>query len=289
MSAAHTKTSTPGGAAPDPHAIDELAELVAQGRVLVVSGAGMSTDAGLPDYRGTGSTPTTPIDLDMFVSDPMWYRWLWYRNESTWKMLNELRPTPGHMALAKLERAGFLLGVATQNVDRLDAKAHVNTLWELHGRYDTVVCVRCGRETSRASLSTRLRELNPWVEDVHDLARVEITPEADRAAAQSCTFRAAYCQECAGPLKPGIVMFGEGLPESAFHPALVAASRAELVLVAGTSLAVSTGMWVVQEAIRAGARLAVVNRGCTQVDRFADVRIEGGTSQVLGALAHALT
>lgn len=268
--------------------IGALAELVKDGRVLVVAGAGMSTDSGLPDYRGTGSTPKPPIDLDMFVSDPAWYRWLWYRNEATYRMLDGLEPTPGHLALAALERAGLLLGVATQNVDRLDARAGVQRLWELHGRYDTVVCLQCGRETSRAELSTRLRALNPWVEDVDDLARVEITPEADRAAAQACRFEPAHCEICGGPLKPGIVMFGEGLPENAFGPALEAASRARVVLVAGTSLIVSTGMWVVQEALRAGAALAVVNRGRTQVDRYADVRIEAGTSETLSALAGAL-
>ena len=156
-------------------------------------------------------------------------------------------------------------------------------------------------------LSTRLRALNPWVEDIHDLARVEITPEADRAAAQDCGFEPAYCELCGGPLKPGIVMFGEGLHENAFGPALEAASRARLVLVAGTSLIVSTGMWVVQEALRAGTSLAVstglwvvheamragaalivVNRGVTAVDRFADVRIEAGTSEVLPQIATAL-
>lgn len=288
MSAAPTESSTPGQAFPDPHDLDELADRIGEGRVLVVTGAGMSTDAGLPDYRGTGSTPTPPIDLDMFISDPIWYRWLWYRNEATWRMLDELAPTPGHTALAELERAGLLLGVATQNVDRLDAKAGVTALWELHGRYDTVHCLRCGRETSRAALSTRLRALNPWLEEVHDLARVEITPEADRAAAEACTFDATTCEACGGPLKPGIVMFGEGLPERAFAPALEAASRASLVLVAGTSLVVSTGMWVVHEALRAGALLAVVNRGQTQADRYADLRIEGGTSQVLSALADRL-
>lgn len=112
--------------------IEEVAEAVRRGDVLVVSGAGMSTDSGLPDYRGMGSTPKAPIDFDMFVSDPVWYRWLWYRNEATWRMLDALEPTLGHFALAALEQEGLLLGVATQNIDRLDARAGVVSLWELH-------------------------------------------------------------------------------------------------------------------------------------------------------------
>lgn len=268
--------------------IGELAEAVRGGGVLVVSGAGMSTDSGLPDYRGTGSTPKPPIDLDMFVSDPVWYRWLWYRNEATWRMLDELEPTPGHRALAELEARGLLEGVATQNVDRLDARAGVKNLWELHGRYDTVVCLDCGRSISRRALSERLRALNPWIEDEDDPSRIEITPEADRRAADACGFHAAACEHCGGPLKPGIVMFGESLPQEAFGPVLEAAGRARLVIVAGTSLIVSTGMWVVQEALRSGSALAVINRGPTEADRFADIRIEAGTSETLRELVGRL-
>ena len=265
--------------------IEELAEAVRRGDVLVVSGAGMSTDSGLPDYRGMGSTPKAPIDFDMFVSDPVWYRWLWYRNEATWRMLDALEPTLGHFALAALEQEGLLLGVATQNIDRLDARAGVVSLWELHGRYDTVVCLQCGRAMLREALSVRLRELNPWIEEVTDLNKVEITPEADREAAEACDFLAARCEHSAGPLKPGIVMFGESLPQEVFTRALRAARSAKLVIVAGTSLAVSTGMWVVQEAIQSGAMLAVINKGPTQADRFADLRIEDGTSKILKEVA----
>lgn len=265
--------------------IEELAEAVGRGDVLVVSGAGMSTDSGLPDYRGRGSTPKAPIDFDMFVSDPVWYRWLWYRNEATWRMLDALKPTLGHFALAALDQEGLLLGVATQNIDRLDARAGVVSLWELHGRYDTVVCLQCGRAMMREALSVRLRELNPWIEEVTDLNKVEITPEADREAAEACEFQAARCEHCVGPLKPGIVMFGESLPQEVFTRALRAARSAKLVIVAGTSLAVSTGMWVVQEAIQSGAMLAVINKGPTQADRFADLRIEDGTSKTLKELA----
>lgn len=268
--------------------IDELAEMCTGGGLLAVTGAGLSTDSGLPDYRGRGSTPKPPVELDMFVSDPVWYRWLWYRNEATWLALENLEPNPGHWALAALERSEHLIGVATQNIDRLDARAGVQRLWELHGRYDTVDCLDCGRRTTRAELSERLSALNPDCPHDTDPAHVDITPEADRARAEACTFTPAYCDACGGMLKPSIVMFGEGLPEAAFGPALDAACRCRVVLVAGTSLVVSTGRWVVQEALRSGATLAVINRGPTEVDRFADVRIESGTSTALDALAARL-
>lgn len=268
--------------------IDELADMCQGGGVLAVTGAGLSTDSGLPDYRGTGSTPKPPVELDMFISDPVWYRWLWYRNEATWLALENLHPNPGHLALATLESSGHLIGVATQNIDRLDARAGVQRLWELHGRYDTVDCLDCGRRITRQELSKRLSALNPDGPHDTDPAHVDITPEADRARAEACTFTPAYCDACGGMLKPSIVMFGEGLPEAAFGPALDAARRCRVVLVAGTSLVVSTGRWVVQEALRSGAALAVINRGPTEVDRFADVRIESGTSRALDALAARL-
>lgn len=269
--------------------VEEAIDIARGGRILAVTGAGMSTDSSLPDYRGTGSTPTTPVDVDMFTSDPVWYRWLWYRNEATWKILENCQPNDGHRALATMEASGHLLGVSTQNVDRLDARAGTRNVWELHGRYDTVECLSCGSVTSRAALSVRLRALNPDLVEETDPAHVDITPDARRDLAEVCTFTPAYCERCGGMLKPSIVMFGEGLPESAFGPSLDMAASCNVVLVAGTSLAVSTGLWVVHEAMRAGASLIVVNRGATVVDRFADVRIAGGTSEVLSQIATALT
>ncbi|QWW20690.1 NAD-dependent deacetylase [Schaalia sp. 19OD2882] len=249
----------------------------------------MSTDSGLPDYRGTGSTPKPPVDIDMFTVDPIWYRWLWYRNEVTWRSMDALRPNAGHGALAELAAAGVLLGVATQNVDRLDTRAGTDPVWELHGRHDIVECLGCGQVQDRATLSARLVALNPDL--VHDLdpGHVEITPQADRAAAEGCSFTPVRCEQCGGVLKPGIVMFGQSLPESALGPSIDAARDCDVVLVCGTSLAVSTGMIVVSEALRSGAALAVVNLGPAAVDRLADVRIADSTTRILPALSAALS
>ncbi|WP_196716957.1 Sir2 family NAD-dependent protein deacetylase [Actinomyces trachealis] len=280
-------TSSPATPAGATAVAQALADLLKGARTLVVTGAGISTDAGIPDYRGVGTTPVCPVDYGQFVSDPLWYRWVWARNHATWRLLDPLTPTPGHMALARLEEMGLVMGVATQNVDRLHARAGQGTVWELHGAYDRVVCLECGAVTSRAVLDERLSAANPGYPRETDPRRVEITPEADRAAATACDFQVVFCQNCGGLLKPDIVFFGEGLPP-AMELAMEAAGRCDVVLVAGTSLAVLTGLWIVRQAVAQGAQLAVVNRGVTAVDEAADLRIEGGTSQVLAATAGLL-
>lgn len=282
----------PTPSSPRPSAVEQagaqaLTELLRGRRTLAVTGAGLSTDAGIPDYRGVGTTPTSPVSYSQFTADPLWYRWVWARNHATWRLLDPLAPTPGHRALAALEEAGLLTGVATQNVDRLHARAGQATVWELHGAYDRVVCLGCGALSSRARLDERLTAANPGYPRETEPRRVEITPEADPVAAAACGFTALYCEDCGGLLKPDIVFFGEGLPP-AMDLAMEAAGGCDVVLVAGTSLAVLTGLWIVRQAVAQGARLAVVNRGPTAVDEAADLRVEGGTSQVLATTARLL-
>ena len=149
------------------------------------------------------------------------------------------------------------------------------------------MCLTCGRIVPRAEVDARLTALNPDYPRETDPARVAITPEADRAAAEACDFETVLCEVCDGPLKPDIVFFGEGLP-AAMGEAMDAAERCDVVLVAGTSLAVLTGLWIVRQAMARGAALVVINRGPTAVDEVADVRVQGGTSQALAPLARAL-
>ena len=177
-------------------AVAALAEVMAGRRTLAVTGAGISTDSGIPDYRGVGTTPIEPVDFQQFTADPVWYRWVWARNQATWRLLEGLSPTPGHLALARLEEAGLLSGVATQNVDRLHSRAGQATVWELHGAYDRVVCLTCGRMVGRAEIDARLEAANPGFPRESDPARIAITPEADRAAAEACDFRAVTCEAC---------------------------------------------------------------------------------------------
>lgn len=268
--------------------VDALVELMREGPTTIVAGAGMSTDAGLPDYRGTGSSGTPTVDFDLFMSDRKWQRWVWQRNHQTWRAVASLQPTAGHRAVADLERAGHVKLLATQNVDGLDARAGVQSLALLHGSFEEVQCVGCAARFPRPLVHEWMAALNPLVEEDPDPAHVAVLAQVDEDAAAACTFEPAPCPQCGGILKPAVVFFGEALPAAAMERALTAAASSSLILVVGTSLVVGTGLWIVTEGVNAGAKLAVINRGPTQVDNWADWRSEEGASEVLSELAHRL-
>lgn len=261
---------------------EELAKLVAAGDVLAITGAGMSTDCGLPDYRGSGGGESPSVDYDSFCYDRTWQRWVWQRNQETWQTLDSLTPSPAHMILADWEKRGLLCGIATQNIDGLHSKAGSQKVAEMHGSFRRVRCIDCDEVTSREELDVRLRALNPDLVYDPDPANAAILATADRAKAEQSTFEIAPCASCGGTLKPDIVFFGESV--QAIPEAFDMAREAKTALVLGTSLIVLTGMWVLQEAWSTGSQLAIINRGPTQADRFADIRIEGGVSETLTAV-----
>lgn len=274
--------------AADQAKVDELASMM-RGRVTaVVAGAGMSTDAGLPDYRGTGSSGNPTVDYDLFMSDKKWQRWVWQRNQETWKTVTNLTPTPGHRAVATLQNAGLVNGIATQNVDGLDERAGIKNPALLHGTFDLVDCIQCGAQYPRTEVDAWMREKNPGVKDDPDPAHVAILAQVDEAGANASTFEPATCPRCDGILKPNVVFFGEMLPAAAMNLAFSYADAADVVLVVGSSLIVGTGLWVVHEGIQTGSQIAVINRGPTQVDHYCDLRIEGGASEILMAVAERL-
>lgn len=260
-------------------AINDLADLISEGDVVVVSGAGLSTGSGLPDYRGSGGSENPSVDYDMFVDSDIWQRWVWQRNQETWRALQDLTPTPGHQTLARWEREGIVTGTATQNIDGLHFKAGSTRVAEMHGSFTRVACIDCREVTSREELDPRLRELNPTTVDDPNPANAAILAEADLERAKRSTFQVAPCTSCGGILKPNIVFFGEGV--QAMDEAFEYARDAKTILVAGSSLLVMTGMWVVTQGLSSGARLAIINRGPTQADRLADVRIDTGISEAL--------
>lgn len=269
-------------------AVEALADLMRDRVTAIVAGAGMSTDAGLPDYRGTGSSGNPTVDFDLFMSDEKWRRWVWQRNQETWKGAAALTPTPGHLAVAAMQRAGLVNGIATQNVDGLDVKAGITQPALLHGTFDLVDCVQCGARFERAEVDTWMRELNPTVVDDVDPAHVAILAQVDEESADASTFEPAPCPRCNGILKPNVVFFGESLPSDAMEMAFQYARDADVVLIVGTSLVVGTGLWVAHEGLQYGADIAVINRGPTQIDPYAELRIEGGASQILTQVANAL-
>lgn len=269
-------------------AISALADLMRDRVTAIVAGAGMSTDSGLPDYRGTGSSGNPTVDFDLFLSDQKWQRWVWQRNQETWKAVTSLQPTPGHRAVAAMQKAGIVNGIATQNVDGLDVKAGISNPALLHGTFDLVDCIQCGARFDRVEVDRWMRERNPGVTDDTDPTHVAILAQVDEEAANASTFDPAPCPRCGGILKPNVVFFGESLPVEAMDMAFRYAREADVVLVVGSSLVVGTGLWVVHEGMQHHADIGVINRGPTQVDAYCDLRIEGGASEILVGVARAL-
>ncbi|MDO5722536.1 MAG: Sir2 family NAD-dependent protein deacetylase [Actinomycetaceae bacterium] len=268
--------------------IDSLVELMRAGPTTIVAGAGMSTDAGLPDYRGSGSAGTPTVDFDLFMSAPKWRAWGWQRNHESWRSVAALDPTPAHRAVATLEKAGYVKMVATQNVDGLDARAGIENVALLHGTFDEVQCLQCDSLFPREEVHRWMAQRNPGFTQDPNPANAAILATADEEAADKCTFDPAPCPKCAGILKPAVVFFGESLPGEQLERAFAAAATSSLILVVGTSLVVGTGMWVVGQGLNAGADLAVINRGPTQADQWAQWRSETGASEVLTAVADQL-
>lgn len=266
--------------------VEDLTELIASGGVVAVTGAGLSTGAGLPDYRGSGGAEAPSVDYDMFISSPMWQRWVWQRNQESWKALEALPPSRGHEILAGWEREGIILGTATQNVDGLHFKAGSEKVAEMHGSFTRVVCLHCETITPRSELDARLRELNPNTKDDPDPKNVAILAEAQPEEAKRSTFKVAPCDRCGGPLKPDIVFFGDGV--HAIDQAFDYAREARTLLVLGTSLKVMTGMWVVTQGLSSGADLAIINKGPTVADRMADIRLNSPIDSTLEAINQRL-
>ena len=267
-------------------------------RLTVLTGAGVSTDSGIPDYRGPDSPPRTPMTFQQFVGDEAFRRHYWARNHVGWRHVHRTVPNAGHRALAALEQRGVVLGVITQNVDLLHEAAGSRNVIDLHGRYDRVVCLRCRRVVPRSELADRLEALNPgFVERVGQVADVEIAPDADAVVQQTADFRVQACwqpdpddpaRECGGILKPDIVYFGENVPRERVERAYAMVDAADALLVAGSSLTVHSGRRFVRHAALSGRPVVVVNRGATRGDAYATMTLDAGTSETLTDLAELL-
>lgn len=258
-------------------------------RIAVLTGAGVSTDSGIPDYRGPDSPPRNPMTYQQFVGDPAFRRTYWARNHVGWQHVHRTRPNAGHEALAELERRGVVVGVITQNVDRLHTIAGSRRVIDLHGTYARVICLSCGDVTSRQALDDRLTALNPgFLESAGEVADVEIAPDADAVIASTEGFQVADCERCGGMLKPDIVYFGESVPKERVSQAFELVDSADALLVAGSSLAVLSGLRFVRYAAKEGKPIVIVNRGATRGDDRATVALHAGTSETLTALARRL-
>nr|WP_129339323.1 Sir2 family NAD-dependent protein deacetylase [Cellulomonas endophytica] len=277
---------------------DDLVDVLRGLRLAVLTGAGVSTDSGIPDYRGPGSPPRNPMTFQQFVGDPAFRRHYWARNHVGWRHVHRTRPNAGHRALARLEERGVVTGLVTQNVDTLHEAAGSRRVVDLHGRYDRVLCLRCGARYTRDVVAERLEALNPGFADtVGAVDDPEIAPDADAVVERTEGFRVQDCWApdpdggpgpCCGLLKPDIVYFGETVPRDRVDEAYALVDAADGLLVAGSSLAVQSGLRFVRHAVAQGRPVAVVNRGATRGDRLATVTLHSGTSETLTALAAVL-
>jgi len=255
----------------------------------VLTGAGMSTDSGIPDYRGPDSPPSNPMTISQFTSDPAFRQQYWARNHVGWRHMDETLPNAGHRALAELEHAGVVSGVITQNVDLLHTKAGSRVVVNLHGSYAQVVCLDCGHTTSRAALADLLEVANPgFVERAEAVGGIAVAPDADAVVGDTTTFQTIDCGYCGGMLKPDIVYFGENVPKARVDEAYSLVDGADALLVAGSSLTVYSGYRFVRHAAALGIPIAIINRGRTRGDDVATVKIDNGCSPMLALLADEL-
>lgn len=267
--------------------LERLIDLFRDAPVAVLTGAGVSTDSGIPDYRGSGTPPRATMNVQEFLSDAVFRRRYWAGASVHADRNAHVAPNAGHLALADLERIGAIDGVITQNVDNLHWDAGSSTVIELHGNGARIRCTGCGAVTSRRDVVARFRQLNPgYAESQRDLI---IAPDGDARVSGFETLTVPDCQVCGSILRPEIVYFGETVPREVFVEAERLLENANALVIAGSSLAVNTGMRLVHRAVKHNIPIAVVNRGPSAADARASLRLEAGTSETLAAVRDALT
>ena len=263
------------------YGVEQARELLAGKAVLALTGAGISTDSGIPDYRGAGRVVRHPLTFDDFMGSKQNQARYWARSYVGWSRVEKAVPNPGHLALARAEQSGRVFSVITQNVDGLHQKAGSKKVLELHGRLDQVLCTGCGDILSRPELDARIAQLNPEVNRSQD---VEFTPDGDAEVEVGKNFRVPECGFCGAHYKPDVVFFGEQVPLSRVEAAEGLVNSAEAVLVAGTSLTVNSGLRLVKRAQKRGIPIVIVNLGDTKADLIANVKLSASTSNLLEAI-----
>jgi len=266
--------------------IDEAVSILRGRSAAVLTGAGVSTDSGIPDYRGVGAPKQHPMSFSDFLQSHRHRQRYWLGSHMGWSRFAAAEPNRGHEAIASAEEASLFSGVVTQNVDALHHKAGSLRVIDLHGRLDKVRCIHCGQSFSRQSIAHTIDLLNPWLEK-RDISG-HIKPDGDVDVAVTSEFVVPSCDMCDGVLKPEVIFFGEFVPTGVFDQAASLIARSDALIIAGSSLVVNTGMRLVNLAHRKKIPIVIINRGPTKADRVATVRIEAGASETLDALVGGL-
>ena len=270
-----------------PAAITAAAELLRGRSWVALTGAGMSTDSGIPDYRGPTSIRATPMQYSEFVGSADAQRRYWARSYLGWRRIGRAEPNPGHRALADLEAVG-LTGVITQNVDGLHSAAGSTRVINLHGDIASVVCLECGDRSQRSELQRRLRNANPHIDEPHTLEHAELRPDGDAVVQDWRQFRLVGCRHCGGRLKPDVVFFGESVPKPRVEAAYGLLERGEVLVVLGSSLTVMSGLRFVRHNAKQQRLVMIINRGSTRGDELANLKIDHGCSETLTELRATL-
>ncbi|MFF9016798.1 NAD-dependent protein deacetylase [Streptomyces sp. NPDC014870] len=268
--------------------LEPVVDLVRAGRVLVLTGAGISTESGIPDYRGEGGSLSrhTPMTYQDFTAGARARRRYWARSHLGRRTFARARPNDGHRAVAAFAREGALAGVITQNVDGLHQAAGSDGVVELHGSLDRVVCLDCGDVSARRELARRLEEANPGFDPVP--AAINPDGDADLTDEQVAGFHVVPCVVCGGVLKPDVVFFGETVPVTRVEHCRELVRGAASVLVLGSSLTVMSGLRFVRQAAGAGTPVVIVNRDPTRGDTLAAARVALPLGAALSAVAERL-
>jgi NAD-dependent SIR2 family protein deacetylase len=266
-----------------------LADVVTSGEVAILSGAGLSTESGIPDYRGpTGlARRATPMTYQTFAGSAAARRRYWARSHVGWRHIARAAPNDGHLAVAELSRRGLLTGIITQNVDGLHQAAGASGVTELHGSLHQVICLSCGQRTSRTELGRRLEAANPgWDTE----AAASINPDGDAVLDDeaAASFRIADCALCQGVLKPDVVFFGENVPRPRVQACYTLVENASALVVLGSSLTVMSGLRYVRHAAKLGRPVVIVNQGATRGDPYATATLDAPLGQTLSALVRSL-
>jgi NAD-dependent SIR2 family protein deacetylase len=281
---------------PTPDELDELTRMLERslatarfdgGGTAVLTGAGLSTESGIPDYRGpeTRRRARNPVQYRDFLRSVAARRRYWARSMLGWPRIARARPNLGHQTLASLERSSFVRGLITQNVDGLHAQAGSRELVELHGALRDAICLACGRLSARAELQCALERENGELL----ASAAESAPDGDAELPDELVarFRLVDCP-CGGALKPHVVFFGENVPPPRVAQAMDMVERAAALLVVGTSLSVYSGLRFVRKAAERAIPVAIVTLGETRGDPFATLRIDAAAGITLTSLAERL-
>lgn len=266
--------------------VERSAELLRGRRIAVLTGAGISTDSGIPAYRGEGArTRADPMTGQRYLADEAARRRYWVGGHLGWRAFASAQPNGAHLALAQMERDDLVSGIITQNVDGLHLRAGSSHVVEVHGTMRRVLCLRCGQVFDRRDIATQIEELNPWITVPENIV---LNPDGDVAPESSDGFVVPACTVCGGMLKPDVVFFGEFVPTDRFRAAESLLRGSEALIVAGSSLVVNSGVRLVERARRRGIPLIIVNREPTRADPWAHVVLTGGTGDVIPKLQELL-